>query len=333
MGGEPGHSHGHGMYQCNGEPLMKDGGSWIGHFFPGLVFFIWGLHWLQGTYRAYFASLRTKGVEYRARTTYTLWRFPECSESVLKTIFPLLAISLELYWAHKGGYRNLMCPADTERYGHFDGRHMGNWQHAAMYPAFVVAGIVDLVGYNVELPAGLQQVFLALAFACEGVLMALHKKHTPLDVMVHELLMYAMLSNAGAVLLEAIFPRNFLVSCARIGTTFMQCGWFWAATRMMFEDRPAWDDMDGQDMAPTMVAPVFFVGLIVVVTLSMFILYLCFHCYYQLVDARTAHYERVADGRAAPHERAGLLDEEQPEQLHRKAAGVSAVPLSTLSSK
>ena len=47
MGGEPGHSHGHGMYGCDGEPLMTEGGSWIGHFFPGLVFFIWGLHWLQ----------------------------------------------------------------------------------------------------------------------------------------------------------------------------------------------------------------------------------------------------------------------------------------------
>jgi hypothetical protein len=65
--------------------------------------------------------------------------------------------------------------------------------------------------------------------------MALHKKHTALDTMVHELLTYAMLSNAAAVLLEAIFPRNFLISCARIGTTYIQCGWFWAATRMMFE--------------------------------------------------------------------------------------------------
>lgn len=78
-------------------------------------------------------------------------------------------------------------------------------------------------------------MFLSLAFVCESLLMGLHKKHLPLDVIVHELLVWAMVANALAVLLEAIYPRNFLVSCARIGTTLLQCGWFWAATRMMFE--------------------------------------------------------------------------------------------------
>lgn len=36
-----------------------------------------------------------------------------------------------------------MCPAGTERAGHFYGSHMGNWQHAAMYPAFILAGVAQ----------------------------------------------------------------------------------------------------------------------------------------------------------------------------------------------
>lgn len=122
-----------------------------------------------------------------------------------------------------------------------------HWSHLSLNPRpyptcphmqpvkMLPAGIVDLVGYNIELPPGTQQVFLSLAFICESVLMALHKKHMPLDTMVHQLLFWSMFSNGAAVMLEAIFPRNFLVSCARVGTTFLQCGWFWAATRMMFE--------------------------------------------------------------------------------------------------
>lgn len=325
------HQHGHGTWQCNGEPVMQEGGSWIGHFFPGLVFLIWGLHWLQGTYRVYFASLRAKGGEYRAQTTYSLWRFPAYAESVCKAVFPVLAISLELYFAHRGGYRMLVCPADTERAGHFDGRHLGNWQHAAMYPGFAMAGIVDLVGYSVELPPGTQQAFLSLAFVCEALLMGLHKKHLPLDVMVHSLLVYAMLANAAAVLVEGVYPRNFLVSCARVGTTLLQCGWFWAATRMMFENRAAWNDMEGADMAPVMMAPVFFVGLIVCIICGMLAAYLAFHFYYQVADARAAAAATAASPADCCAERTGLLDEERGAAAHHHSHA-KQLPLSTLAS-
>ncbi|GFR50928.1 hypothetical protein Agub_g13247, partial [Astrephomene gubernaculifera] len=157
LGGED-MPHEHGMWYCNGEPLMSDGGSWIGHFLPGVAFLIWGLHWLQGTYRNYFTSRRSKSQEYRSQTTYSLWRFPPYAESICKVALPLIAMSLELFFAHAGGWRTMICPPGTARAGHFYGPHIGNWQHAAMYPPFILSGIVDLVGYEVELPEGVQQV-------------------------------------------------------------------------------------------------------------------------------------------------------------------------------
>ena len=36
--------------------------------------------------------------------------------------------------------RTMICPAGTARQGHFYGPHLGNWHHAAMYPAFILAG-------------------------------------------------------------------------------------------------------------------------------------------------------------------------------------------------
>ncbi len=36
--------------------------------------------------------------------------------------------------------RTLYCPAGTAREGHFFGNHLNNWQHASMYPGFILAG-------------------------------------------------------------------------------------------------------------------------------------------------------------------------------------------------
>ncbi|KAG2430166.1 hypothetical protein HXX76_010265 [Chlamydomonas incerta] len=298
------HNHGHGMYFCDGEPVMTEGGSWIGHFMPGVVFLLWGAHWMQGIYRKYFDSRRPKGPEYRAQTVHGLARVPAYVESWCKAFLPMIAISLELYFAHKGGWRTMVCPAGTPRAGHFYGPHMGNWQHASMYPPFILAGLVDLVGYEVELPYGTQQVFLFMAFVCETLLMALHKKHTPLDTAVHSVLMYTMAVTALFVLLELAQPRNFLISCGRVFGTLLQSAWFFAATHIMFDHAPFWDEEEGEDMGPAMFVPVVFVALIVAVLAAMMLVFLGFNTYYKIRDAQGAAYER-----------AGLL-EDDPRHAH-----------------
>ncbi|EFJ40190.1 hypothetical protein VOLCADRAFT_121751 [Volvox carteri f. nagariensis] len=282
--------------------------SWIGHFGPGIIMIIWGLHWMQGTFRNYFSSQRNKGQDYQARTTYNLWRFPAVSESMCKTFLPMIAMSIELYFAHRGGWRTLVCPAGTKREGRFYGPHMGNWQHAAMYPPVILSGLVDLVGMEVELPRGTQQVFLFLAFLCESLLMGLHKKHTPLDIAVHSVLFYTMMATAVMVLLEAIHPRSFLLSCGRVVTMLVQGGWFVMAAHILFEGVPAWIEDGGEDMAPAMMAPVYFVAIIVVSLFLVFLAYLAFHTYYKYMDSSIACYERAGlldedriDGRPTPH--------------------------------
>ena len=42
--------------------------------------------------------------------------------------------------------------------GRFTDHHIQDWQHSAMYLAFMLAGYVDLMSYYTALPAGLDQV-------------------------------------------------------------------------------------------------------------------------------------------------------------------------------
>ena len=42
--------------------------------------------------------------------------------------------------------------------GTFNHGHINNWQHAAMYLAYMVAGVVDLAGHYTHLPPDSEQV-------------------------------------------------------------------------------------------------------------------------------------------------------------------------------
>ena len=50
-----------------------------------------------------------------------------------------------------------MCGAGPQR-GRFAMTHMNNWQHASVYPGFLLAGLLDWVAMAVPLPPGMQQV-------------------------------------------------------------------------------------------------------------------------------------------------------------------------------
>ena len=42
--------------------------------------------------------------------------------------------------------------------GHFTDHHIQDWQHSAMYLAFMLAGFIDLMAYYTQLPSGIDQV-------------------------------------------------------------------------------------------------------------------------------------------------------------------------------
>ena len=99
---------------------------------------------------------------------------------------------------------------------------MNNWQHAAMYFAYMISGFVDIAGFYTELPPDTEQVHLrrrlytcllmsaraclhaaaagrnymlnalqaalGIAFVTEGLLLGFHLKGAPIEILVHNIL-------------------------------------------------------------------------------------------------------------------------------------------------
>lgn len=67
-------------------------------------------------------------------------------------------------------YRHLYEPD-----GHFTEHHLQDWQHSAMYLAFMLAGFIDLMAYYTQLPAGIDQVTsLTLLLHAQGTMLQAH---------------------------------------------------------------------------------------------------------------------------------------------------------------
>jgi hypothetical protein len=258
------------IFHCNGSSITEGGGSWIGHVWPSIFISFWATHWLFGNIRKYLNSSRQEPYVSESYCTGVLMFWGGPVEPIVKVVFPFLAMTLELWLAHSDGYRRLICPEGEVRAGHFQALFLANWQHAAMYPAFIVSGLVELLSMKLPLPPGTRHVFLAGSFVVESLLMGLHTKHLPLDQVIHLLLVYAMAATAVAVLIEVIYPFSFLATFSRIGCMYLQGSWFFGVAYVMYDPAhiPPWDNASG-DMAPVMSIVSLFVAYAVCVLLGM----------------------------------------------------------------
>jgi hypothetical protein len=256
-------------WSCDGGPNISRQGNWQGHVFPGCIFLFWSTHWLVAWARKAHES-RFRGEPYQSTATLKLLGLvPWPLEAWVKTVLPPFYILLELWLAHEGGYRRLVCPSGTAREGRFTGNHVNNWMHSGMMVGFSLSGVVDLVFYFVRdpaLPQSLPLTMLSLAYLCEGILMGMHKKHSPLDVSLHWLLTFTMVMSSVACLLEAVFLKGHaMLTGLRIFAVALQGSWFIAVARILYEKRPAWDegrDTDAQfDLSPVLSSGMLFLQL------------------------------------------------------------------------
>ena len=263
-------------WSCDGTPNISRAGNWKGHVFPGCIFLVWSTHWLIAWVKKVH---QTRPEEYQASSTFRLLdlvpdRYP--LEAIVKSTLPMLNILLELWLAHEGGYRRLVCQQGTLRQGHLIGNHVANWQHAMMYPGFIISGLTDLaVHFDPSLPPSLPLVMLSLSYLCEGLLMGMHEKHTPLDVTLHTLLTATMIISSLAPLLEAAYRKGHPgLTGLRIWAVAMQGCWFIALARILYEGRAAWDTTENSDLSPVVYVSVLFgslsLGVLVVILFAYF---------------------------------------------------------------
>mmetsp|Transcript_18651 Transcript_18651/g.47280 ORF Transcript_18651/g.47280 Transcript_18651/m.47280 type:complete len:301 (-) Transcript_18651:366-1268(-) len=280
------------------------------------------------------------GEPYRSTSWHRVLWLPRAwlIEPIIKVVLIPVGMTSELLWAHTTGYRRLLCPAGTERAGHIIGNHINNWQHAAMYPAFLVSGITDIAAHYFDLPPGIDKVVLGHAYLVEAMLMGLHKKHTPLDTSVHELLFYAMLATCVAVFLEAKYPAAFGPSFLRAAAQLTQGVWFFAAAYIGWGGNPAWKETihtPGDDSAPAIAATVVFLKVIILLMCCMSAIWLIMYRLYR-PDLARAERDALAvqgvkgGGTELSTRRRGMCDENEHSVIGVVASGVTLMAVAAL---
>lgn len=283
---------------------MSQHGSFQGHVLPGVMFVAWGawgllmsarrhallagrqaggrhglsantladdeLHARGRTWHALPAS-RLCGFAGSAPSSARTWQLYLASriEPILKVVLPTVGILGELY-INTGHWHSML---DSE--SNINSENLNNWQHALMYAAFALAGVLELLedallssGKRV-VPPGACAGATALAFFAEGVLFAFHLKGSAVEILTHEILVLAVaLCVAGGVFELWATPESSaaspLASMCRHAAVLLQGCWFLQAAFILFDNDIAgarWRDNHVTAMA---LPPVFAFWLLVV---------------------------------------------------------------------
>lgn len=232
----------HSMMAGGGAPPMSMSmpahGSYPGHALPGSFFIIWSVWWMFSVYAEYLTKQRARKA-FRSKTWYP-WPYKPCRnfEPCVKLFASVLGALVELRLGHDA-WRRLY-----KSNGQFEGNYLNNWQHALMYGGVGFSALVDLAGCKRKLPQGTEQAYLTIAFLIETLLMGLHKKHTDLDILVHQLLTWVMIGTTVVCFLEIWITNNVLLSTMRPMLVLFQGTWFIQVGHIMFLGIPAWDPSD-----------------------------------------------------------------------------------------
>ena len=222
-------------------------GNFGGHALPGSFFVVYALWWTLRIFMRYYKSLAKGNKQFHNTVTYSCpcncgrfsgWEW----EGFVKIFFTSVGFTLEIITAHKDG--------------HFV--YLGNGQHATIFFFFGLSGVVDLlVHHRMPLPKGIEYIAMTLAFVIEGLLFKFHLHgRTPLDVLLHTLLLYTIAGCIASCLAEMRWRRSVIAPLARTYFLFLQGTWFWQVGFILYNPVPGslgWeDDNHGQMMVITM---------------------------------------------------------------------------------
>lgn len=246
--------HGPSVFQNPDGSYYYTHGAFLGHIVPGTMFVILGLWWMFSLYSEFLrCTLRRR--PFASRTWYYLpvgskavRRLP--LEPLLKMLLPFLGILGELWLGHPS-WRNLKEPD-----GKFVVDNINDWQHSAMYLAFITSGTIDLLSTMTKLPYGTDRAFIGLAFLVQGILLVFHLKGPSVEIILHLILVLIIFSTVIAIIAEGCAPRSLLIGSIRPYAVLLQGVWWIHLAHMMYRSNQAWNPFY---MGSAMMAPAAFV--------------------------------------------------------------------------
>ena len=231
-------------------------GAFLGHIVPVIFFIIWGTWWLVALFDHFLTTAAFKH-QFRTKSWYRVFFGPVWLrriplEPLIKVILPTFGILGELWLGHPS-WRTLIAPD-----GKFVVDNINDWQHSTMYLAFVLSGVVDMIGHYSphSTPEGTSLAFVSLAFLVQGVLLVFHLKGPAIEVMVHLILVLVIFATFISCVFEGFNRGQVLVGSLRPLLTLLQGVWWVQTAFIMFVSDPAYDP---EYMGGTMMVPAVFV--------------------------------------------------------------------------
>ena len=136
-----------------------------------------------------------------------------------------------------------------------------NAQHATMFFMFGLSGIVDILQhYKAPVPPNMDYISLALATTSEGLLFAFHTHgRKDLDILVHTLLVYVLIANTAAILIEMKYRHSIMAALSRPYFILLQGTWFWQTGWILYPPFPWSFEWDQENHGQMMVATTIFI--------------------------------------------------------------------------
>ncbi|KAJ8299781.1 hypothetical protein KUTeg_023841 [Tegillarca granosa] len=245
-------------------------GNFGGHALPGAFFLLFGVWWTIQILIQYYSCLK-HNVKFISQGMFPCscfcgrlkkWPIQPC----MVIFFTTVGLSLEIYTGIS--------------HGKFDAP--GNAQHATMFFFFGLTAFINLLAYfKIAMPKDLDYVMGAIAFTIEWVLFRFHLHgRTPLDVLLHTLLMYVIGANILSIFIELKYRDQVLAPLLRSYLVILQGTWFWQVGFILYNPNPDAEKWDEESHRQMMTATMYFAWHLGVVFLLMLIINCVVAAYY-----------------------------------------------------
>ena len=258
-------------------------GSFVGHLLPGVIFILYGLCWILFSFWLHLTtstSRTTKGrhsssssVNGGGSSSYSDYKRevklgrlsylpqPFCERIPMEPVFKVVLSSIGLMIeAFVGDDQHGKQIFQVMEVFHPDGslHSVSKVHHVTMYGAFLVSGLVDLIGSIIRIPRNFTKVFFSLCFFIEAVLFWFHthdKEH--LNIAVHSLLILAIFASFLISLLRIIQQSNVIINSFLGVSILLQGTWFVHAGSILYRET-TWVTMGSNSEAMIMFTVVLF---------------------------------------------------------------------------
>ncbi|XP_029654253.1 transmembrane protein 45B-like [Octopus sinensis] len=223
-------------------------GTFGGHALPGTFFLLFAFWYTVQIFNRYF-QCRKRNARFTSTVTFPctclcgrLKKWP--LESIMKIVLVIIGFSGEIITGLRPGPYVIL----------------GNGQHATMFFAFGLSGVVELLlFFKAPLPTDVDYIANILAFTIELVLFTFHLHgRSELDVLLHVLLTYVIIASLISAFIEMKFRHNVLAPLARTYFVMLQGSWFWQVGFILYRPFPGKSPWKGDDHSQMMLITIYF---------------------------------------------------------------------------